>query len=125
LINAQNETVDANAALSGKVVGLYFSGSWCSPCKEFTKTLKATYQTLLGSDKPFEVVLVPVNDASHAAYEYLSTQPWLSVPPDAALRLTRIISSAEIQAVPTLLIYDEKGELITPHGTARLSQPGE
>lgn len=123
LINSKNETVDVKT-LDGKVVALYFSGSWCAPCKEFTKTLKTVYQQLHDADKPFEVVLVGVNDPAPNGYAYLETMPWLAVPPDAALRLTRIISAAEIQAVPTLLIYDEKGELITPHGVNRLMQEG-
>jgi len=34
------EKVTAEAALGGKVVGLYFSAHWCPPCRQFTPVLK-------------------------------------------------------------------------------------
>ena len=49
------ETVPTTAALSGKdVVGLYFSASWCGPCKRFTPMLRDVYNILKQSGKSFE-----------------------------------------------------------------------
>lgn len=33
-------------ALDGKVLAVYFSASWCAPCKQFTPILKSVYNTL-------------------------------------------------------------------------------
>lgn len=34
-------------ALDGKVLALYFSASWCAPCKQFTPILKKVYNKLV------------------------------------------------------------------------------
>lgn len=33
-------------ALDGKVLAVYFSASWCAPCKQFTPILKSVYNQL-------------------------------------------------------------------------------
>ncbi|CAN0477989.1 unnamed protein product, partial [Ectocarpus sp. 8 AP-2014] len=33
-------------ALEGKVLAVYFSASWCAPCKQFTPILKSVYSKL-------------------------------------------------------------------------------
>lgn len=33
-------------ALEGKVLAVYFSASWCAPCKQFTPILKSVYNKL-------------------------------------------------------------------------------
>ncbi|KAJ6981406.1 nucleoredoxin 1 [Populus alba x Populus x berolinensis] len=43
--------------LVGKIVGFYFSGSWCGPCRNFTPLLVEVYEQL-SSKGDFEVVRV-------------------------------------------------------------------
>ena len=47
--------VPAAEALAGKIVALYFSASWCPPCKLFTPVLKAAYEAANKAGKRFEV----------------------------------------------------------------------
>jgi nucleoredoxin len=40
------------------VIGLYFSASWCGPCKAFTPKLAACYKALKERGAPFEIVFI-------------------------------------------------------------------
>lgn len=65
----------ADVRAQADVIGLYFSASWCGPCRAFTPKLKETYQKLNGK---FEVVLCP-GDRDHESWtQYWAEQPWLS-----------------------------------------------
>ncbi|CAD6194701.1 unnamed protein product [Caenorhabditis auriculariae] len=50
--------VDAGTHLNNKIVVLYFSASWCRPCRSFTPLLKEFYDTMQHLNKEIEVVLV-------------------------------------------------------------------
>lgn len=46
-INNQSDGTEVGAeALDGKVLAVYFSASWCAPCKQFTPILKKVYNKL-------------------------------------------------------------------------------
>ena len=46
LQDSSGNIVAAESALAGKVVGVYFSASWCGPCKQFTPTLIECYHEI-------------------------------------------------------------------------------
>lgn len=45
LVQSDGSEVTAEA-LEGKVLAVYFSASWCAPCKQFTPILKSVYNQL-------------------------------------------------------------------------------
>lgn len=45
LLQSDGTEVTAEA-LEGKVLAVYFSASWCAPCKQFTPILKSVYNKL-------------------------------------------------------------------------------
>ena len=47
------------AALNGKVVGLYYTASWCGPCHQFSPALVQLHARAKAAGRPFEVVQVP------------------------------------------------------------------
>ena len=73
--------VPAAEALAGKIVALYFSASWCPPCKLFTPVLKAAYEAANKAGKRFEVVWVSsdYDAASQQAYMEAKHGDWLQV----------------------------------------------
>eukprot|EP00746_Dinoflagellata_sp_MGD_P016738 gnl/MRDRNA2_/MRDRNA2_137972_c0_seq1.p1 gnl/MRDRNA2_/MRDRNA2_137972_c0~~gnl/MRDRNA2_/MRDRNA2_137972_c0_seq1.p1 ORF type:complete len:240 (+),score=63.05 gnl/MRDRNA2_/MRDRNA2_137972_c0_seq1:63-722(+) len=68
-----------------KVVGLYFSGSWCPPCKRFTPVLSDLYKSAKASDpSAFECVFLTSCNDKENFDEYRAKMPFPAIPYDAS-----------------------------------------
>jgi len=100
--------IDA-AELHGKTVGLYFTASWCGPCRRFTPELVQTYKEANGG---MEVVLVPwdATPAERAEYARQSGMRWLAVPhgaPGASHSLAdELTLRYDVRSIPTLVVLE-------------------
>ena len=66
--------------LKGKTaVAIYFSASWCGPCKQFTPVLAQLYKSLNKKGKKFEVVWLSRDRSSEEFLGYYQQMPWLAV----------------------------------------------
>ncbi|KAF5449891.1 hypothetical protein F2P56_030292 [Juglans regia] len=101
--------------LSGKTVGLYFSGSWCGPCCHFTPTLVEVYEELLPKGD-FEVVFISsdINDESFNGY--FAKMPWLAVPFTDSETQKRLKNLFKVRGIPHLVILDPNGKVLTNDG---------
>lgn len=113
LVNARGETVDV-ASLDGKIVGLYFSAHWCGPCRAFTPELVKLRNR---NDEDFEVVFVSSDRSADDQAEYMKDfgMKWPAIPFDSAKR-GELSSKFGISGIPSLVIVDSKGSLITKDG---------
>ena len=74
----------------GRVVGLYFSASWCPPCRNFTPLLIDFYTNLKKSGDILEIVFVSWDKDEASFQEYFSSMPWTAVPFDPTKKVRRI-----------------------------------
>jgi thiol-disulfide isomerase/thioredoxin len=63
-----------------KVIGIYFSASWCGPCRQFTPILIEFYQRMKSKGKKFEIIFISRDQNAEQFGEYYSKMPWLAVP---------------------------------------------
>lgn len=97
-----------------KLIALYFSAHWCSPCKKFTPQLVEFYNRVAPQHPEFEVVFVS-NDRSPGEmekYMHEAQMPWPAVdfgkvPGKAALK------KYEGDAIPCLVVLDAEGKVIS------------
>lgn len=111
-------TSTSSALEKAKVVGFYFSASYCPPCHKFTPLLKSVYEEL--SPKGMEIILIP-SDKSREDYEsYFSDMPWFSLPYDNDIVSNGFASSIRaefnVTSIPTLIFFDAEGKMITRDG---------
>uniref|UniRef100_A0A7N0TER9 protein-disulfide reductase n=1 Tax=Kalanchoe fedtschenkoi TaxID=63787 RepID=A0A7N0TER9_KALFE len=64
------------ASLKGKKIGLYFSSSWCGPCRSFTPKLVNMYSEL-SSKGDFEIIFVTGDTDAESATRQTITQQQL------------------------------------------------
>ena len=108
---AQGGNADAaqEDALRGKTVLLYFTASWCPPCRRFSPALVELYEAekARGGDG-LEVVMVPWDHAEGAlrAYAAAHKMRWLSVPWARRELSDELSLRYDVRSVPTLIVLE-------------------
>ncbi|CAB1348986.1 unnamed protein product [Coregonus sp. 'balchen'] len=105
LLRNNRQTTDISS-LEGHYVGVYFSAHWCPPCRSLTRVLVESYRTVKESGQKFEMVFVSAD----------SEMPWLAVPYSDEARRSRLNRLFGIQGIPTLILLDAEGHMITRQG---------
>ena len=122
LLDANGIEISSNE-LAGKFVGLYFSASWCGPCRSFTpKLVKFRDQHV----EKFEVVLVGSDGSGKAQANYMKkyNMPWLAMQnqSDAARNISL---SLDVEYIPYLVVLDPNGKVVTKKGKEDIASLGK
>ena len=118
-------TTDVASATTAPLLGLYFSASWCPPCRKFTPVLASTYKDEWNKDsKKIEIVFVTFDRKEDAFIEYYGHQPWLAIPYKEEAARKSLATKYSVQGIPALIILDKTGALITSEGVETLYESG-
>jgi len=123
LLSKDGAEVKTEEALADKVVGIYFSAHWCPPCRGFTPEFARIYDQLKSAGKNFEVVFASSDRDESSFDEYRGEMPWLSLPYANRAAKNALSSKYKVSGIPTLVILDEKGEVITKEGRGAVMSP--
>uniref|UniRef100_A0A8C2XII8 Nucleoredoxin n=1 Tax=Cyclopterus lumpus TaxID=8103 RepID=A0A8C2XII8_CYCLU len=115
LLRNNRQTADSSS-LEGHYVGVYFSAHWCPPCRSLTRVLVESYQTVKEAGQKFEIVFVSADRSEESFQQYFSEMPWLAVPYSDEARRSRLNRLYGIQGIPTLILLDAEGHMITRQG---------
>ena len=115
LTNTAGEAVPVSS-LKGKIVGVYFSASWCPPCRGFTPQLVKFYEQGAGKEN-FEIVFVSSDRSASAMKGYMKkdSMPWTAIPfghPSAGALKRKL----GIRGIPMLVIFGSDGKIISKNG---------
>jgi nucleoredoxin len=103
------------ARLAGvKFYALYYSASWCAPCRQFTPGLVDAYEKIRALYPEFEVVLVNEDRSQGDMVSYMrdDKMTWPAVRWDAisgARDITRYCGDG----IPCLVLIDENGKVLS------------
>jgi nucleoredoxin len=113
LVDAQ-QTSHSVDALEGKLVGLYFSASWCRGCVAFSRTFVPFREK--HADK-FEVVMVGFDYSTVEMHSYMQgyNMSWLAIPYESPARLA-MKERFGVSEIPTLIVMTPEGKVITEDG---------
>lgn len=119
IVDKQGAEVSLETLQSKDVVGIYFSGHWCGPCRAFTPKLVEMYNQCKEQDKSFEVIFLS-SDRDQASFdEYYGEMPWYTLKfEDRALKES-LSDIFEVEGIPTLILLKGDGELICGDDDAR------
>uniref|UniRef100_A0A5B6YMS9 protein-disulfide reductase n=1 Tax=Davidia involucrata TaxID=16924 RepID=A0A5B6YMS9_DAVIN len=110
-------------SLKGKKVGLYFSASWCGPCRRFTPNLVEVYNEL-SPKGDFEIVFVSADEDDESFNGYFSKMPWLAIPFFDSNTRDRLDELFKVRGIPYLVILDENGKVLTDGGVEIIREHG-
>lgn len=121
LLSKDGEVSTADALKGKKAIAIYFSAHWCPPCRGFTPKLAEWYKKDL-SKKGLEVVFVS-SDKDQGAFDgYFGEQPWLALPFSDRERKNQLSKKFKVNGIPSLIILDKDGNLITEDGRSAVSR---
>jgi len=114
-------TISMASSLEGvEVLGIYFSASWCPPCRKFTPQLASSYnrirQKMHGN---FQIILASLDQAEGAFDAYRSKMPWPSLRFGSAL-VTKLAERFEVDGIPKLVLLTAEGEIVSNDGVRLL-----
>lgn len=104
-----------DARLDGvKYYALYFSASWCGPCRQFTPGFVKFYREMKAKHPEFEVVFVSADRSAGdmAGYMKKDGMPWLAVKYDLVRTLPEIQRYSG-PGIPCLVLVDAGGRVLS------------
>ena len=117
LVTFQNGSLKGydDTKLAGKkYFGLYYSASWCGPCRAFTPKLVSFYQQVAQRHPELEIVFISSDEGPMDMQNYMKTDrmPW------AALRFERKAMERELthyagSGIPDLVVVDGDGKVLS------------
>lgn len=111
--------METQEALAGKVVAVYFSASWCGPCRNFTPQLAALYKQTKAQGKNFEVVFCSADhsDEDFESY-YGGHMPWLAIPFEDDKK-DQLSGKFQVRGIPKLSILSPTGRVIVDNAAGQ------
>jgi nucleoredoxin len=113
LLSHEGEKVKTSA-LKDKFVGIYFSASWCPPCRTFTPKLVEFRNQ---NQDQFEVVFISSDGSQVDQFKYIKKagMKWLTLPngSDAG---SAVAKKFAIRGIPSLVIVSPDGKVISKNG---------
>ena len=122
LLDAMGKAV-SRETLSGKYVGLYFSASWCLPCRTFTPKLVEIHNA---NNAKFEVLLVSADNSEKAQANYMKKymMPWLAVKHQSTAA-NLLVKKMGVRVIPSLVILAPDGSVVTKDGRGDVDSMGD
>ena len=93
-------------SLGGKLVGLYFTASWCGPCRRFSPKLVELYEAARARAAGFEVVMVSWDElrSDREQYALANGMRWLALPHEERTLSDELTLRYDVQHIPTLVV---------------------
>lgn len=103
-----------DAKLAGvKYFGLYYSASWCGPCRQFTPGFVNTYRQIKQKYPQFEVVFISADRSAGDMREYMKADrmPWTALKYDLRQQNPELLRYAG-DGIPCLVLVDSAGRVL-------------
>jgi len=105
-------------------VGLYFTASWCPPCRAFTPVLNEAYKEAKAAGKKSEVVFVSC-DQDQASYDaYYQKMDFARLDFNAKDVNKELSTKCNVSGIPKLVFFDDQGNITESDGRGIVTSKG-
>ena len=108
------KSYDAAQLAGVKYYGLYYSASWCGPCRQFTPQFIQIYRQMKQQYPEFEVVFVSADRSAGDMKSYMrdDRMPWLALKYDEAQQESELRRYCG-PGIPCLVLVDPQGRVLS------------
>jgi nucleoredoxin len=105
---------DDTALANVKYFGIYFSASWCGPCRQFTPDLIRWYQQTKPKHPEFELIFVSSDQDENSMEAYMAgdKMPWPALKYNK-IRTNKSLKSHAGNGIPCLVLLDANGTVLS------------
>ena len=123
LVTSKNgilQAVNDQAFEKKKLIGLYFSAHWCSPCRKFTPRLVEYYNRVAATHPEFEIVFVSFDRSGPAMEAYMrdAQMPWPAVKYEKIAE-NLLLRGYAGDAIPCLVLVNADGTVVSDSYTGK------
>lgn len=130
-INNKNEEIDPQEVYKCKIICLFFTASWCSPCEMFSKELYEVYSEGNQGEKLLEIIQINyekndqlnINNANINMKQILGDKPWIFIPLNDA-KIEDLTKRFSIETIPVFIVMDQNGKIISQTARADIVKDG-
>ena len=115
-LNIINKEHDKIYIENKKIIGLYFSASWCPPCRKFTPILSTFYEDLIVYYDDIEIIYISSDKTNIEFNEYRENMPFPALSYDNREKKEELVKKYNVDKIPTLIFINQNDELITNDG---------
>ena len=124
--NAGTEVLTGDAVGQTPFVGVYFGAHWAPPCRKFTTSLKKNYEEANKSGtKQLEVIFCSSDGNEDAFVRNYNDMEWFAIDFNDQARKQSLSQLYGIMELPTLVILDRNGRVISLTGDKDLKEGTE
>jgi thiol-disulfide isomerase/thioredoxin len=106
--------------MGGKVCAIYFSASWCGPCRNFTPQLLGLYNQAKSASKNFEVIFCSLDHNEEDFTAYYAKMGWPAIPYDSNQR-EGLAARYKVNGIPRLLVLGSGGQILCDNAVGSAS----
>jgi nucleoredoxin len=111
------------SSIEAVVFCVYFSASWCPPCKAFTPKLANLYNDWNINGKIIEIIFASSDRDEKSFKDYFATMPWVAIP-FGDERIKKLKEECEVQGIPSFCLVNSLGMALYPEGRDLIDDKG-
>ena len=124
-VDNKNEKIEnlSDEIFSVTLIGIFFSASWASPAKIFSKDLIKLYNQMNEGEKIFEIIEVSFDRNENDFKNHISQFPWKFIP-FGDNKINELKEKYNVKVVPKFFPIDKEGVILSDEGREDLIKYG-
>lgn len=106
IINNNNDNINISELNEKKIIGLYFSASWCPPCCKFTPILSTLYEDMLEYYDDIEIIFISWDENNEDFNNYRNKMSFLALSFNNQNIKDKLNEEYNITQIPTLIFIN-------------------
>jgi nucleoredoxin len=121
-VNNKNEEI-VEDVFNVKLISLFFTASWCSPCEIFARDLIEIYNETNQGEKVLEIIQISFEKNEESFKRGIANKPWIFIPYNDS-KNAELCEIFKVLGVPIFFVLKKDGTILIENGRKEISKEG-